>query len=392
MSVCSVMQQVTNCGPISRASISKQTGLSKQTVSEIVAQLEADGWVKENGRTAGHVGRTATTYELVATAAFIASVDLGGTKVRAALADLSCNIIGEVSEATDGRGGVDIVRQIARLCRQTALANGIPSDRIRFATVGVPGAPDAATGRILMAPNIAGMDEIDFAAALEAELGIGIQVENDVNLAVLGENWAGCATDVDDVVFISLGTGIGAGVLINGKLVRGISGAAGEAGFLPFGADPFDPASRKAGALERFAGSAGMRDRYAALTRLSLTVPEIFDLADTGDAAAIKVLDETADELAKSIAAIGALLDPSLVVLGGSIGTREALYQRIVEALPKCFPRPIRIERSELKSHAALVGGAALGLTHLHQTLFAQGLGIEVALPPPAINLMSATV
>lgn len=111
----SVMEAVVQGGPISRASIAKQTGLSKQTISEIVRSLEQDGWVQETGRTSGHVGRTAVTYELVYDAAYIVAVDLGGTKVRVAITDLACQIFAEDTVPTDPRGGQHIVDQIVAL-------------------------------------------------------------------------------------------------------------------------------------------------------------------------------------------------------------------------------------------------------------------------------------
>ena len=112
----SVMEAIVQGGPISRASIAKQTGLSKQTISEIVRVLEQDGWVQETGRTSGHVGRTAVTYELVVDAAYIVAVDLGGTKVRVAITDLAGQIAGRGDVApTDPRGGQAVVDQIVEL-------------------------------------------------------------------------------------------------------------------------------------------------------------------------------------------------------------------------------------------------------------------------------------
>lgn len=385
LSLCTVMQAITNCGPISRASIAKQTGLSKQTVSEIAQQLETDGWIRETGRTSGHIGRSAVTYEVVPEAAYIASVDLGGTKVRVALADLGCRIIAETVEPTDHAGGAAVARQIARLCRTLTAQHTIDPARLIFATIGVPGVPNRQTGRILMAPNIKGLDDIDFAALVEAELGIGVQVENDVNLAVIGEQWAGCGQDIDDLVFVSVGTGIGAGLVINGKLVRGAIGVAGELGFLPFGADPFDPKTLETGALERQAGSIGMQARYQELSGAVASVPRIFELSKSGDAHAVQVLDETARLLARVMATIAAVVNPSLIVMGGSIGQRDELLDRIKPAVEACFPFPIPIEPSQLGSKAALVGGTSIGLNKLHHMLFADGLnGVELTLPRPA--------
>jgi predicted NBD/HSP70 family sugar kinase len=378
-----VMEAIIQNGPISRASISKQTGLSKQTISEIVRQLELDDWVRETGRTSGHVGRTAVTYELVPDAAYIAAVDLGGTKIRLAIADLACQVFAEEVVATDRRGGQFVVDQIADLCAQAAIHLNIPRERIRMAVIGAPGAPDAKTGRILLAPNIAGFDTMNVAAAFEKALGIDVILENDVNLAVLGENWLGQGQGIDNLAFIAVGTGIGGGLMVGGQLVRGAMNAAGELGFLPFGADPFDPESLRMGAFERVTASIGIMGHYAAASGETATVPAIFERAAAGDIHASATLDETAKYLARGISAIAAIANPEKVIMGGSIGLRPELIERIRTFLPTCFPYPVDIEASQLGPRAAIVGAAAIGLSHLHNALFgADAPDSRMSLPP----------
>ena len=378
-----VMEAIVQSGPISRASIAKQTGLSKQTISEIVRQLELDGWVQETGRTSGHIGRTAVTYELIPDAAFIAAVDLGGTKVRVAIADLACQVFAEEVAPTDKRGGQFVVDQIAALCWQAADRNHIPRNRIRIAVVGAPGAPEEASGRILLAPNIPGLDAMDVRGALERALGFEVALENDVNLCVIGENWLGQGQGIDNLAYIAVGTGIGGGLMVGGHLVRGASNAAGELGFLPFGADPFDPESLRSGAFERVVASVGIMERYAGLAGITATVPAIFEKAAAGEPHAIQVLDDTARYLARGIGAIAAIANPQKVIMGGSIGLREELISRIRQFLPQCFPYPVQVEASVLGSHAAIVGAAAVGLGQLHNALFgAMAPDGRMSLPP----------
>ena len=381
-----VLEAVVNCAPISRASIAKQTGLSKQTVSEIARKLEDGGWIQETGRTSGHVGRSAVTYEIVADAACIATVDLGGTMTRAAIADLSCKILAELSESTDERGGSAVIRQIARLCRGAAQKSGIGFERVKLAVVGVPGVPERETGRVMMAPNIAEFETLDVQGMLADDLGVEVILENDVNLAVLGEHWIGVGAGVDDLAYIKLGTGIGAGILVGGELVRGSANAAGELGFLPFGADPFETESLRVGALERVAASVGMRSRFQARTGRQSEVPEVFEAVNKGEEGALETLEETARYVARGIAAICAITNPAKVILGGSIGQRQELVERVRRLLPHCSPKPVEVLVSDLEAHAALVGGAAVGLNHLHDALFSGGTpGAEIALPPAMI-------
>lgn len=391
-SLRAVMEAIVQSGPISRASIAKQTGLSKQTISEIVRQLEDEGWVTETGRTSGHIGRTAVTYELVTSAAYIAAVDLGGTKVRVAICDLACKVLAELAEPTDPRGGQAVVEQIAGLVRKAAESGVLPYGKLRIAVIGAPGAPQADSGRVLLAPNIAGFDAMDVAGALEKALGFDATIENDVNLAVLGENWLGAGQGLDNLAYVALGTGVGSGLMLNGQLVRGATNAAGELGFLPFGADPFEAESLRAGAFERVVASVGMMARYRALTGAEALVPVIFERAAGGDAAAAQVLDETARFLACGIGAIAAMANPEKVILGGSIGSRPEIVSRVRNTLPLCFPYPVTVEASELGNHAALVGAAAIGLSHLHNTFFgADSPESRISLPPAnAVSLREA--
>jgi predicted NBD/HSP70 family sugar kinase/biotin operon repressor len=378
-----VMEAIVQNGPISRASIAKQTGLSKQTISEIVRQLEINGWVQETGRTSGHVGRTAVTYELIPDAAYIATVDLGGTKIRVAIADLAFQVYAEEVVPTDQRGGQFVVDQIVALCWQAASHLNIPRERIRMAVIGVPGAPSERTGAVHLAPNIAGFDKMNVVAAFEETFGVSVILENDVNLAVVGENWLGQGQGIDNLAYIAVGTGIGGGLMVGGQLVRGATNAAGELGFLPFGADPFDPESLRSGAFERVVASIGIIERYRALSGQDATVPAIFERAVSGDPDAKAVLDETAKYLARGIGAIAAIANPQKVIMGGSIGLRPELIERIRTFLPACFPYPVEIEASMLGARAAIIGAAAIGLEHLHNALFgADTPDSRMSLPP----------
>ena len=386
ITLSTVVQAITTYGPVSRASVAKMTGFSKQTVSEIVSSLEQDGWVQTVGRTEGNIGRRAVVYEIVPNAAMVASVDLGGTKVRAALCNLSGAVVSEATEPTSRAGGVEVINQIAALIAQAAKQADIPAEKIRVAVVGVPGVLEAATGNIRLAPNISGIDSIDFPALLQARLGVEVLVENDVNLAALGEHWMTHQGERDDLVYLSIGTGIGAGLVIGGQLVRGANGAAGEVGYLPLGADPFEPESLKVGALERMSATSAIVGHYAALTGQVVSVPEIFDAAIAGSAAAVQVLERAASYIARAIAAIAAVVDPACVVIGGSIGARDELIRMIIPEIQRCFARPIPVEASVLGDHAALAGGASIALSRLHVALFSQGLpGAEITVPPPKL-------
>ncbi len=136
-------------------------------------------------------------------------------------------------EPTDRQGGIAVVNQVADLIRRAATEASPRLKLPRVAVIGVPGAPDPATGHIRMAPNIPGIGDIDAPGLWREILGIEVFIENDVNLAALGEHWLTKRGDKDDLIYVSIGTGIGAGIVIGGQLHRGMNGAAGEIGYLP---------------------------------------------------------------------------------------------------------------------------------------------------------------
>src|SRR5882724_7121792 len=139
LSVGAVVDWIIHRGPVSRAAVAKATGLSKQTVSEVVRKLEQEGWVRPTGQTSGSVGRAATNYEICPDAAFVVGIDLGGTKVHAAIANLACEVVAEATEPTAEKGGRAVVKQIAALTARLAKRAGIPRDRVRLAAMGSPG-------------------------------------------------------------------------------------------------------------------------------------------------------------------------------------------------------------------------------------------------------------
>ena len=148
------------------------------------------------------------------------AADLGGTKLAAALADARGRIVAEMTEPTDQRGGAYVAEQIAACADKLAQAVGIEVTRARHVMVGVPGAIDPGTGRVSLTQNIAGLQDFDVLGYLRGRFGPYVAIENDVNLAALGERRLGVAQGVDDFMFLSVGTGLGAGLVLRGELQR----------------------------------------------------------------------------------------------------------------------------------------------------------------------------
>lgn len=287
------------------------------------------------------------------------AVDLGGTKLAAAIADTRGSVVAELTEPTDPRGAAYVAEQIAACAAKLAKSAGIDATRARHVMVGIPGAIDPRTGRVSLIPNIPGLDRFDILGFLRDRFGPDVAIENDVNLAMLGEHALGCASRCSNAAFLALGTGVGLGLLIDGKLFRGASGSAGEIADLPIGLDPDSKIPAGGGTFELEVGSFAILDRYRRRGgTAATTVRDIFTLLEQGDEVATAVLDATAKSVALAIVALQSLLDLELIVFGGSIGVRPELYERVQHALPSLFSRPVAISPSRLGDRAGLIGAA----------------------------------
>jgi len=387
ISVRAVMDVLLNSGATSRATLAKITGLSKQTMSEVIRVLESGGFVRVKGVTSGNVGRAAVIYEVDPSAGYVIGAELGVTSLRLSLANIVGDVIASAEEPSDDLSGTALVSALGRLAAELVTTAGIERQRVLIAAVAMPGVVEPDGGRLSLSPNLEGLGDVDVRTLLSAELGCAVVIENDINAAVIGESWNGCAVGIDEVAFVSLGTGIGLGALSGGRLIRGATGAAGEIGFLPIGGDPAADDSLKRGALESAIGRRGIRERYRGLGGApTLSTADIFARAQTGeDAFAVTAVRETARTAALAMVAVHALLEPRKIVVGGIVGCLPGVVERIKEELPCVSHRPIAVEVSILGARAALTGAVALALNQAHNLLFSPAdLPMPLRLPAAA--------
>jgi len=265
-------------------------------------------------------------------------------------------------------GGEFVVDQIAACADKLARSAGVESARTRHVMVGIPGAIDPRTGRVSQIPNIAGFEDVDVLGLLRGRFGPDVAIENDVNLAMLGEQSLGCASGCQNAAFLALGTGVGLGLLIDGKLFRGARGAAGEIADLPIARDPASPILSTSGAFELEVGSAAIVDRYRrAGGTAAATVRDIFGRLEERDEVAAAVLEATARCVALAVVTLQSLLDLELIVFGGSIGVRPELHERVRTALTTLYSRPITIVPSQLGDRAGLMGAVCAAARSLRQ-------------------------
>ena len=369
-----MLETIRTGAPISRAEISRRVGISKPTVSVALRSLLDAGLVREAARTPDGPHYGAVYFEPVAERALVLGVDLGARFLRGAVSDLSGAIRARRDVELDGANADTALTAIAEMRDELVEAAGLPAAPIDGLVVGVPGVVEPAGGAVRLALNVPGLEGRRFGVELRQRLGVAVTLENDVNLAALGEQWNGIARGVDDFVFLSVGTGLGAGVVLNGVLRRGYYGAAGELDYVRAGlALDADPCA---------AAVSAHTARLAAEPRVqtSLAPPydarEVFAAARSGDDLAASVVAEEARRIALHVAPIAAVADVELVVLGGGIGANgDLLLDPIRSLLDEWLPYPPRIAVSSLGDAAVLTGAIATGLRSALENVFANRAG-----------------
>ena len=380
-----VLDAIRAGAPISRAEISRRVGISKPTVSVALESLLDAGLVREADNDADGPTYGATFFEPVHEAALVLGLDLGARFLRGAICDLRGHVRARQDIEMPGAGVHAVLAAAAGLRHRLIAACELPADALDGAVAGVPGVIEAPSGRVGLAGNIPGLERLPVGAELERRLGVPVSVENDVNLAAVGEHWRGVGQGVDNFVFLSIGTGLGAGLVLGGELHRGHHGAAGEVDFA-LGGDlerENDPAADGVTAFAaRLAEGGGLRTSLSA----PFDARAIFSAARAGDELARAVVEEEARRIAQHVVPIAAVADVALVVLGGGIGANGDLLLAPIRALlaERC-PYPPRVEVSSLGDAAVLTGALGIGLRAALDNVFAnraRGRGRPVAAAP----------
>ncbi|MET0202023.1 MAG: ROK family protein, partial [Gaiellaceae bacterium] len=258
----------------------------------------------------------------------------------------------------DAAEAVETIAQLQGSLLEAAALDPALVDRV---VVGVPGVI-GGDGTLRLIENVSGLEGRPFGRELEEALELPVALENDINLAALGEQWQGVARGVDDFAFLSVGTGMGAGLVLGGELHRGRNGAAGEVDFALAGiGQTLDPSAPEVVELARN------------LAGLQADPRAVFGAARNGDAGARAVVDEIARRIALHVAAIAGVADVELVVLGGGIGANgDLLLDPVGRLLADWLPFPPRVEVSTLGEAAVLTGALAVGLQAALENVFSK--------------------
>jgi predicted NBD/HSP70 family sugar kinase len=374
---------------LTRAQISEYTGVSKVTVSQMLARLEERGLVAIAGEQAGGRGPNAALYSVVPSSAYVAGLSVDFDLVSAAVADVTGRRVAEVSGNPNGTD--DPVELVRGTIEQACASAGIEVTRLSALVIGSPGVVDPRTGDPRLAVNLPAWHEGALDALTDA-WHKPVVIENDVNLAAMAERADGAAADADDFVLVWLGVGLGLATMLGGRLHRGTAGAAGEIGYLPVHGAPLHTDLRHpaSGGFQSLAGGNVVRELAAGYGFTAPTPAEAVRAAVSaanhrdgshGDGGhgggstdrAEAFLGELAHRVAVGVASVCVVLDPGLVVLGGEVGRAggTALADRVAAAVASIWPSRPRVVPTGVPGEPVLRGAMLAAVARARSALLA---------------------
>ena len=341
-----------------RAELIEATGLSAPTVGSLVMDLIRSGVVKDLGTGPSRGGRRPSFMEFNARHGCIGGIDLGPTRTRLAVADLRGEPLAHDVIATPSRLAPEtLLVRLAEALRRLMREANLPPDRLIAVGAGAPGAVEFEKGIVTEAPNLRNWTRVPMREVLERALGVPTIVENDVNLAILGERWRGAAKGHHTCVYITAGTGIGAGIIVDDVLHRGHHFMAGEIAFMCMGAEYIDAGMVRC--LESLASLKALAERSprSAHRDPAHAVSDMLQAAGNGDRAARKAVEEAAVLIGMAVANLAVVVDPSLIVLAGAMMTQsELLVHEVRRVVGRVVPASPEIVVSALGKEAPLWG------------------------------------
>ncbi len=351
----------------SRAQLAALTGLSRTTVATLVADLQATGVVVEEGgaaRRAGR-GRPPGRLRLDPSAGAVLGFALGPERLRVAVADLDMTVLAERDEPLDAE-----VPAAASLDRAAALAGAalaaaaVDHGAVVAAAAAFPGLI-GRDGEVLASAALRGWAGFPVGGELGRRLGVAVDVENDANLEALAEHALGAARGVDDLVYVKASTGIGAALVLGGRLHRGAAGAAGELGHVQVRAGGAVCRCGSRGCLETVAAVPALLEALAPLHGPGLGVDDLLELVAQGDPGARRVVKDAARALGRALADVCTHLNPALVVVGGELGEAGEPFLKWIRLALEHWAQPaavaaVAIVPSALGPRAELLGALAL--------------------------------
>jgi predicted NBD/HSP70 family sugar kinase len=360
-----ILDAVRRHGPISRAALAHRAELSAPTVSALVDDLvDRRGLLRSVGKGASSGGRRPLMVDFNADFGYVAGIDIGSRVLRFVLADLRGKVVHRREERTPTVSKTAILSTIMSGVRQLFTDAGVDMGKLFAIGAGAPGMTDVTKGRVISAVNLKGWTDVPLRDLLQEEFAVPAFVDNDVNMAALGEQWAGCAKDCPNFVFIALGAGVGAGIVIDGRLHRGSRWYAGEISHMHLDFRRWKVDYGEQGFLESVVGAEAiarqaqrLRGRGGRVVPSADGAAEVFEAARYGDARAGGVVQQVAVYLGEAVANIAAVLDPQLIVFGGGIShVGDQLLQPVRDVVSHIVPNVPEIRLSAAGDDAQVFG------------------------------------
>lgn len=354
-------------GPLTRVEIAARTGLSKPTVNAAVRRLEHGGLLTPSGLQTGRQGRVATFYEIADTAGAVVAIELNPSVIRVAVSDLLGRNVTHV-ELAPPRSPADVERVLRDAVRTASKRARATHGVLRGVAVSVAKPVDPRTRTVIELPETPYPEGLVQPTEIIAEhVDAPLWVDNDVNLAALGEQCHGVAQHVQDFVYLYVGAGLGLGVVVDGNLVRGSRGLAGEIGYLPSQAAGGAERHGLARAVSGFGLGPRRRDAWYADTVAAART--LLGAAENGDEDARTAVAAAGRSLGEAATAVCAIVDPALIVLGGPIGTHPLLLAEVQQTVDDLAPAPTSVVASALGESAPLQGALELARRHARANL-----------------------
>ena len=359
-----VLDALRRRGTASRAELARVTGLSRSTISNVVTDLQGSGLVveRDGGVAPGPRGRPPVLLTIDPSAGTVVGIDFGHSDVRVAVGDLSRRILAERHADFDtDHAGLEAIDRAAALVHDALAEARVPKERVLAAGMALSGPVDHEADTVHRSTILPSWVDIRPSAEMTKRLGIPVFVENDANLGALAESQMGAAAGARNVVYLMIGAGIGAGVVLDGRVVQGAGGVAGEIGHMLV--DPNGPICRcgNRGCLETIAAGPAIVELLNRTHGPDLTLEGVIDLVRSGDMGAVRALQDVGSVVGIALAAVCNVLNPELIVIGGELSAAgEVLLEPIRAAIDRHAIRPaaeaVEVVQASLNERPEVLG------------------------------------
>ena len=370
MGVSELFQLLRDGAPRTRAQLAKATGLARSTVAARVDELMRSGLITPVADAASTGGRPPSQFALNPAARLVLAADIGASHATVAVLDLAATVLAERTEPLDVALGPErVLTRVVELAQDLLAESGRGLVDVGAVGIGVPGPVEHSTGRPVNPPIMPGWDRFDVPGWMAQHLDVPVLVDNDVNIMALGERtraWPG----VEHLVYVKVATGIGAGVISGGRLVRGAQGVAGDIGHVRVARGSDVPCTcGNRGCLEALASGPAIARELRAMGIDAASGNDVVDLVKHGNIDAIQAVRQAGRDIGEVLTACVSLMNPSVIAIGGSMsrvgehliaGVREVVYTRSTPLATE----HLAIVQSAAADHAAVLGAGILAIDH----------------------------